>query len=49
LLATRTVLVLALPRLVGETTPPRYAPTTFGAHMERGYNGSFEYRSAKGW
>ncbi len=40
-------LIEPLPRFVGESTPPHYAPTTFGAHMERGYNGSFQYRSAK--
>ena len=34
-----------LPRFVSGSRPPRYAPTTMGAHMERGYNGSFQYRS----
>lgn len=39
-------LVAPLPQFVSSTNPPRYAPTTMGAHMERGYDGSFQYRSA---
>lgn len=35
-----------LPAFVGPARPPRYAPTTMGAHMARGYDGSFQYRAA---
>lgn len=39
-------LVEPLPAFLGPDRPPRYAPTTMGAHMARGYDGSFQYRSA---
>lgn len=35
-----------MPQFVSASNPPRYAPTTMGAHMERGYDGSFQYRAA---
>jgi isopenicillin N synthase-like dioxygenase len=36
-----------LPRFVAESGTARYAPITMGAHMMRGYDGSFRYRASK--
>lgn len=37
-------LMQPLPAFVDETRPSRYAPTTMGAHVARGFNDTFEYR-----
>jgi isopenicillin N synthase-like dioxygenase len=34
-----------LPRFVSNSRPPRYAPISMGEHMQRGYDGSFQYRA----
>jgi len=38
-------LVEPLPHFVGPDNPPRFAPITMGAHMQNGYDGSFQYRA----
>jgi isopenicillin N synthase-like dioxygenase len=37
-----------LPAFVGDTRPPRFERTTMGAHVTRGFNGTFRYRTAAG-
>ena len=32
---------------VSPSRPARYAPTTMGAHVKRGFDGTFEYRTHK--
>lgn len=36
--------VQPLPQFVTATVPPRYAPTTMGAHLVQSFDGVFEYR-----
>jgi isopenicillin N synthase-like dioxygenase len=36
-----------LPRYIAESGVARYSPITMGAHMTRGYDGSFQYRTGK--